>query len=240
MSAEDKPILVIGMSHVEAIESALEERESRSIRIINLNKEPDLYNQRTRRIDFSLLPAAPFTHVFVSYAGNYHNIFGLIEHPQKIAVGDAAAGRIPDEDGRWFLPEAMVRAHFAEVLEKAAFELIRDVQAHFAGRRVFCLGSPPPCGDAQHIRTFPGVFRPRVHQGVSPMALRRKLYELQTGLVVETCARLGVPFVAPPEGVADAEGAMKREYWNNDPTHGNARYGRLVLDQIGQRTGAAA
>lgn len=239
MMAEDKPILVLGMSHVEAIEAALKEKDAQRIKVVNLNDETEVFDKRKNLVSFDLLPTRAVQHVFLTIRGNYHNIFGLLEHPNKICVGDAARGRIPDEESRWFITEIMVREHFQGILETASFSLIRALAAHYPNASMHYLSSPPPCGDENHIRTFPGVFRPRLSQGVSPMDLRRKLYDIQTDLFRQACTAIGVDFIDTPDNAVDAQGAMKREFWNRDPTHGNAAYGRLVLNQVLSKSGVA-
>lgn len=45
-------------------------------------------------------------------------------------------------------------------------------------------------------------------------------------------AAINVGFIAPPAEAMDAEGYLRRPFWSRDPTHGNKRYGQLVLQQI--------
>ena len=226
------PVLVLGMSHVQAIDRALTAAERQVISVIDLNAAPDLFNKTANRINLGLLPVAGVTHVFLSIRGNDHNILGLIESPLPVRIGDGPMGSIPADPGRHFIPEDMMRSLMRARLEDQSFGLMQDLARHFSAATICQLASPPPCGDAAHIAKFPGIFRSLLHQGVSPMPLRRKIYDLHTELYQAACQKLGIGFIRPPQVAVAPDGAMKAEYWNSDPTHGNAAYGRLVIDQI--------
>ena len=64
------------------------------------------------------------------------------------------------------------------------------------------------------------------------MALRLNLYEIQTEIYGELCERLDIEVIPPPLSAVDENGFLKSEFQNNDPTHGNARYGGLVWQQL--------
>ena len=93
--------------------------------------------------------------------------------------------------------------------------------------------SPPPVGDDRHIAENPGgYFRDKIHLGVAPASLRGKLYRLHTRVVVEFCQEHGIPTLLPPAEAVTEDGFLARPFWKNDPTHANAAYGRLVLEQL--------
>ena len=48
----------------------------------------------------------------------------------------------------------------------------------------------------------------------------------------------GAIYLDAPAKAVDGNGFLRDEFCNADPTHGNARYGRLVLDQILSGIGA--
>ena len=233
MSSDIEPVLVLGMSHVGAIRRALAESECRYISVQMLTERPDLFANKTNSINYSSAAREPRKFVFLSIRGNNHNIFGLLEHPTPMSIGDARTGCVPEDDKmRHFIPEDVIRAQFQGLLSAGVFVHFEPLVAAFAPARVFHLCPPPPSGDQAHIEKHPGVFASQLGRGVSPMPLRVKLYRIQTELYRNACRDAGIEFVDVPGGAVGGDGALKREYWNPDPTHGNAAYGRLVLDQI--------
>ncbi len=231
------------MSHVHALDRAMTDAERSVIEIIDFNTRPKLFNQQENKIDFNLLGGLRPKAVFLSIRGNYHNVLGLIESPIPMSIGDRDRGAVPgavDSKTRHFVPQSLMRAYMASILEDQSFSHFGKLAAHFSEAQIFHLSPPPPCGDAAHVSAHPGIFRPRLHLGVSPPSLRRKFFDIQTDLYREACERANITFVDVPKGATGEDGLMKRDYWNNDPTHGNAAYGRLVLNQINALTGEFA
>lgn len=239
MVASQKPILLIGMSHITAVRNAMREDERRIVESINLNERSDIFDERRNHLNLDYFRNYGPQVVLLSIRGNFHNVFGLIENPIPLAIGDSVFGAVPpvrsDEDRmRHFVPEGVARAFFSAKLNERAFVHLKPLVERFSEAKFFHLCSPPPSGDADHISAFPGVFRSKIGLGVSPPALRRKLYDIHTDLFRQACLAQGISFVEVPDGVVDEDGIMLREFWNRDATHGNEAYGRRVLDQVRQ------
>lgn len=101
------------------------------------------------------------------------------------------------------------------------------------GRAFLHVAAPPPVGDNEHIANNPGgYFSDKVHLGVAPAALRRKLYSLHETVLREFCERESIDLLPPPPEAVTPDGFLERRFWRNDPTHANAAYGQLVVDQI--------
>lgn len=232
-------ILVIGMSHVEAIDRALSAADRGRIRVIGLNREPRFYDVGANQLTLSAYEGRHPDLVCISLGGNFHNIFGLIELPQPIRIGDRAQGSVPADPVRAFLPHDLMRAHFERRIERLLGHA-GAIHDRFAGARFLHLCAPPPIADESHLAAHPGVFGARMHLGFAPRALRLVLHGLQRDIYAARAARLGAEFLDPPAAARDGDGFLRRDYWANDPTHGNADYGRLVLDQIRAREALAA
>lgn len=227
-------VLVIGMSHVEALAQALRPDEAASVRIINLNRAPKLYSVADNLLSPDAYPGPEPELVCLSVGGNFHNIFGLIELPQPISLRDARRGSVPldaEAAARHWLPHGLMRAHFQRRLERL-LQHLEPLHRRFAGARFLHLSAPPPIGDAAHLRAHPGIFASRMARGIAPFDLRQALYRIQRDIAAERAQALGARFLDPPAAALDRQGALAEGYWADDPTHGNAVYGRLVLDQI--------
>lgn len=235
-----KPYMLLGMSHLVAICEAMNNDQKEKFDIYDLNFSPKLYDKKKNLLNLAPLKNKAPKYLFLSIRGNFHNVFGLMENPVRLAVGDAARGMVPEQGDRTFVPEDLFRESMKAQLDQLSFGLLKLLADHFKRSKIIHIASPPPCGDEEHIRAYPGVFRPKMQYGISPPPLRRKIYDVHTKIYRDECARLGIGYLEAPAAAVDERGMMKREFWCMDPTHGNALYGALVLEQIMATIGAAS
>ncbi|WP_281825944.1 hypothetical protein [Jannaschia rubra] len=165
--------------------------------------------------------------IFLSLAGDDHNVLGLIEHPAPFTLGD-----LPDDGlDRVRIPDCVMRSQL-EHRTRPVVERTRPVHRVVADRRIVHICPPPPDPDAAHMEADPKLFGDIVHRGVAPDPLRLRLYRLQCAIARRLAGKSGATFLPPPgQGCNDA-GFLARDCRNDDPTHANARYGRLVTDQL--------
>ena len=238
------PVTVVGTSHLAALNRALPPDQSR-FALVHVNRprpglSPDCAD-RWRETDPRCVAAFQATldrsgHFVSMLGGNDHNALGLIEHPQRFDIlepGEEAAGIEP---GRDLVPYGAVRAMLEQRLEPY-LRWLSILAPAFAGRKLH-LCSPPPVPSEEHIRSFPSTFAGSLRRGVTPARIRAKLYRMNSDIIAQGCAALGVEFLPPPAKAIDAEGFLKPAYWNPDPTHANDAYGALLLKQIEDRLAA--
>jgi hypothetical protein len=228
-------ILIVGMSHVEALRAAMTGAEAAISRIVNFSREPAPFGiQRMReRLIGRFRGGSPGPELMcLSIHGNYHNIIGLTNHPQRFVIGgaDLPGQRVPED----MMLEHIRREHAPHL------GLARKLAGRFRPRRLVILAPPPPIGDAEHITSQPGTFREMLANGVAPPETRVKLYDLQCRIHAEHAAALGAEFLPAPPEARKADGFLAPAYHGRDPTHGNAAYGRLVLDRLGLPVGVPA
>lgn len=212
------------MSHVHALRRALTDDERRQFRVEDLNQgfpgitpfalRDWLARFRIGRVDVLCL----------SLGGNFHNQIGLFNHPQPFRL-------TPEGGDGQFVSDAMMAQLFA-VTHAQFLDLGRRFAALFPARRRIVIAPPPPLGDAAHVQKHPGKLRPLMQHGVAPDGHRLALYAHQCAVYRDHAAKLEALYLPAPEAAMDARGFLKPDYFNTDPTHGNAAYGRLVLDQI--------
>ena len=222
--------LLVGMSHVEAVQRATLERGS-DLDVVNINQLPRVYRPPSATLNFVGPLARRPAKLFLSIGGNYHNILGLIENPIPFRIGDAEHGSVPQDETRMLVPEATMCEHF-ERQQAHKTEVTENIVRHFEGVPTFHLAPPPPVADLEGVRRRPGVFRKHLHLGFAPPELRRKLYDIEVSNLARLCERLGIVMIPAPVEAFDADGLLKAELCERDPTHGNTAYGHLVLDQI--------
>lgn len=215
-------VLVLGSSHVVAVDSALREKPDAAFTVHNLNSQtPELIRDPTAR---SALAAqfAPIDALCLCLGGNLHNILSLLNDPQPFHLA-------PAEFHGQLVPKDMMAEHIAAKLANLA-TLARDLMQVLPAQKTFILNPPPPGGDAAHIRKHPGVFAAKIESGVSPDALRLQTYRLQTQIYQDHAREIGGVFLPNPAAAVDSRGFLAEDFWAADPTHANAAYGHLILD----------
>ena len=164
-------------------------------------------------------------------AGNDHTVFGLLRHPRPFDFILADAPDLPLSPDAEILPARLVRATLRARMG-GALQLLAALRQRVSGTLIH-LEPPPPVPSADHIRAHPGVFADKMGElGISPAALRYKLWRLHSAILGEQCRDLGVTLLPAPHDTQDAHGMLAQEFWNPDPTHANARYGARVLRDL--------
>ena len=229
-------VLVVGHSHTGALRRGLtnyiDGELAHRYEIINLGSLPNKGKGADIPPEVRKAIAALHADVIVSAVhGNAHNIFGLVRHPQPF---DFVVPKMPqlalDEDAV-LLPYSSIVASFRAKAE-AQTRLLFNLKTEF-GLPMIHLQSPPPIPSEEHLRTYPGVFAEKIAEfGVAPALLRHKLWWTMSDIFHEACAALGVAYLQVPDCVKDNSGMLLEQFWNNDPTHGNALYGAAILRQV--------
>ena len=234
------PILVIGLSHMWALEQASRQNGSAPhiafVQLLDRNLrwkfeyEPGTEPSLPRRLAKSVGERS--RELIVSLVGgNKHNILGLLNHPRPFDFILPEEPDLPFTPGAECVPVELV----ADSLAKRVANELDFLRTLRRATKVAMahVESPPPNPSAEHIRRYPGIFKSRIDSlGIAPAHLRYKLWRLHSSIVRAACAEAGIVFVPVPREALDAHSMMVDAAWANDPTHGSAWYGALVLKQI--------
>jgi hypothetical protein len=234
------PILVIGLSHMWALEEASRRNggapDIAFVQLLDRNLrwkfetrpgiEPSLpprlakaVGERSRELIVSLV------------GGNKHNILGLLNHPRPFDFVLLEEPDLPFTPGAECVPVELV----ADSLAKRVANELDFLRALRRATKlpIAHVESPPPNPSAEHIRRHPGIFKGRMDSlGVAPAHLRYKLWRVHSAIVRAACAEAGIVLIPVPREALDAQSMLVESAWANDPTHGSAWYGSLVLKQI--------
>ena len=218
--------LFVGHSNVVAIARNIDSEKYSGLSMLTLNLRVEEDKVRFEKAqDGDMKDALKARACFSMVGGNAHHLFGLIENPVPFDICLDS----PPQDGRVMLHYAFVQEIF-ESWFQALFDILERIARTWDNVSHIC--SPPPIGDEFHLRKYPGVFCDRLHLGITPKAIRRKVYDIQCDIFRRKCAAIGVKFMEVPVQAVDHEGFLRPEYYNLDATHGNRAYGQLVLNQI--------
>ncbi|MGB0660736.1 MAG: hypothetical protein ACPGNV_11200 [Mangrovicoccus sp.] len=213
-------LLVLGMSHVECIQRAMGEPQE-NLRIINL-----------RNVALEDIRVTNPKSVAILAGGNQHAVLGLIEHPKRFCTSDSQGNLVPsDTTARQLIPRQVLR-NVVKDQSRRFFGITRAIHDKYPHAEFFHVLSPPPVEDTKHLQENPGVFRSRLHLGISPPELRKAIYDLQAELYAELATELGATLLSPPAPAVTQDGFLHSDYCNNDPTHGNTAYGALLLSLL--------
>jgi len=218
-----KKILVVGHSHVNALKDSNPEEGFEFCSLVGANGLASFVKKN--------IPSSEYDALVCSIQGSQYNIFGLVKHPQPFDFYWPDEPGLPIDEDAELLPLSLVTSIFKRDL-RATFHIL-DTIKKISRIKTYFLEPPPPVPSEAHIRKHPSSFREKINQhGVSPAVFRYKLWRLQAKLVREHCASLGLDYIPVPKEAQNRQGLLRRPYWNIDPTHGNAAYGALVLNQI--------
>ena len=225
--------LCIGHGHIGALRQAWHQQGGGPDAVFLLLNEPQYQPAlHERQLHPAILEQLGKAALHVSLlGGNDHSMVGMLNHPRRFDFVLPEAPGLPVDETAELLPAGLLRAELARRIAPH-LEVLAACRAAVPGRFVH-IESPPPIPAAAHIEAHPGVFKDLIaERGVSPALLRYKLWRLHAALYQESCARLGVEFLAAPPEMQDEQGMMVQLAWNPDPTHGNHIYGRHVLAQL--------
>ncbi|ODN70383.1 hypothetical protein [Methylobrevis pamukkalensis] len=241
-------VLIVGNSHIAAVTKAQVRRVKAGSGadldpiFLNLSTEafrPALVGDRINPAIRAVFEREAGVPVVCLIGGNDHNVFGLLNHPQRFDFALPEESAVSFDPGAEVVPFELVRRAMARAMEPRLklLELVRQL----ANGPSCQLESPPPVPSAAHITAHPGAFAERIPVlGVAPAGLRARLWRLHSDLFREACARLDMDYVPAPPEMLDADGCLVEKAWNDDPTHGNARYGERQLIQIAEWMRAVA
>lgn len=240
-----RALLVIGQSHVAAFRDAARTRRERDpaaprTRVIHTG-EPH-YAPELVGGDALAPPLADAIRdqiarhdplVISVTGGNVHNVLGLIRHRRPFDFRLSHEPSPPLDDTAELLVEGLVSATLARMMAQDLTRL-RALRA-LVGPFVH-VESPPPLRDDRFIAAAADQFfrdADIARLGVSPAGLRYRLWRLASRLFRAEVAALGCRFVAVPDAAKDEAGFLRPDL-AADATHGNGRYGDILIDALQQ------
>ncbi len=232
-----KRILVLGMSHTVALSNAILETEKAYLEIVNLRTAPDIYHREDHILQLDARSWEKPDIVCLSIEGNHHNVISLTRIKENFRIGDEECGSVPADDKKgWFVPSDMMRMLLRQRLRQVKI-LESVIHAYFSDAVFIHISAPPPnlsfrADDNQgklrerYVREFSQGF-----EAVPPL-LRLTIYQLQCEIYMGFAAAFGAVFLKPPAAALSPQGFLDTAFRDDDPTHGNSAYGRLVIEQI--------
>lgn len=234
-------ILLFGDSHSHAVQRAIDKRVGKG-QPVPLTAHRLLKEKNGRQIgdtafeDFLKAVGRLTTSdvVLSTIGGNQHAVFSTIQHPQPFdffAPDDQEPDRSVD-----LIPYRALETVFATGLRRGDGQSLEALRKATKARVVHIIPPPPKSDNAfiqQHHESWFAQDLPT--RGVSPPELRLKFWNLQTRQLQRICGEMGIEVMLPPTTTTDERGFLRPEYYANDATHANWRYGERLIREIEAR-----
>lgn len=228
-------LLLIGHSHARAVGEAALAHGVLTLQVLNFWALPGAVERRAGKV--RLAPAivrrldGHHGKVFSMIGGSVHNVLGMLVHPRRFDFILPAAPDLPLDAAAEVLParavEEAMRVRMHEFLA-----LMDEVRAHSPAGMVHVESPPPSANRERLLRDVPwDMYPPNLLHEIAPLALRCKLWRLESQLLHEWCAAHAASFLACPRTCLDAQGCLADACYG-DGAHANATYGWQVLQQM--------
>lgn len=245
-AADPRPLsaLVIGNSHSVALVKGIRRYGKETGRPVNIDRvkladplfqpnhtQGDLHPRLLTVLDG--MTRAPHDLVVASVRGNYHSVIGLVRHPEPFDFVLEDDPDLPVDESLTLIPSAQMRDIMLEGIGEQMLAMLSALVDRL-GRQVIAIGPPPPVQDNDYILANARMIQDGdfAQVVITPPLIRYKIWRLHALMLAEHCRAIGIRHVSPPADTLDGQGYLLPEFRDQDPTHGNAYYGRKLLDKI--------
>ncbi len=242
-NAKQPRILLFGDSHTNAVQKAIEKRKAKGLPV-PLQAHRLLKEKNGKQMgdtpfeDFLKLVSklGPDDVVVSTIGGNQHAVYSMIQHEQRFDFVDPEQPVSLDEAAE-LIPYRALEVAFDIGLRKGDGASVQALKLATAARVVHLIPPPPKSDNAFITEHHETLFRREglATRGVSSPQLRLKFWNLQTRVLKAICAELGVETMMPPARALDDSGFLQPDFWAQDATHANWRYGERLLREIERR-----
>ena len=232
-------IILFGDSHSHAVQRAIEKREGKGqsvpLRAHRLLKPKNGKQLGDTTFEDFIEIARKLEEqdvVLSMIGGNQHSVYSMIQHPQPFDFYTPDTPEI--EATREVVPYRALEDAFTNGLRTGDGKSLEALRNATTARVVHIIPPPPKADTAfieQNHETRFAQEGLSTH-GVSPPALRLKFWKLQAKVLKQICANLGIELMMPPASTVDAQGFLLPEYYAQDATHANWRYGERLIRQV--------
>lgn len=221
-------MVFFGDSHAHALLRALTKWGDQSdLAVVDIRRVGD-GTTNAKMIPANLAQTYPADSIFCCLGGTEYNLLGLIESDEPFDFLLTSDDTILP--GRTPVPHGLVRSALTARL-RSALGRMTEVRTQY-DCLFTCVAPPPPFAGIDDTANLPRAFLPHLAKGIAPASVRRKLYTVQIQLLEAHCRKEGITFLPAPAVAQDDAGFLLRNCWRDDPTHGNARYGAAVIEQM--------
>jgi hypothetical protein len=170
----------------------------------------------------------------ISWNGNQHNIHFLLEESKPFKVFQI----YQEFENAPSVPISQVRELFSPTFE----ELRRTLNLFPNPTKVSLLGTPAPkpkffidtvlTNDQYFVEKASSLGLSNIQIQATTDKLRVAMWKLTQEMTKEVAQEFGCSFIPSPESTIDLNGLLREEFWSNDITHANERFGEIFLQGL--------
>jgi hypothetical protein len=172
--------------------------------------------------------------VFSLIGGNQYAVISTVQEPLDFDFLDSPADEDIASDRAQLVPQRAIAALIEAGVRGSVGPMLREIRGSTRAQ-VYHLAPPPPKEDNDFIaRHFERRFAEAglTKFGPTRPQLRLKCWNIQLRCLQRLCDEIGTPLIPPPLKSLTPDGFLAPYCYAKDVTHGNRRYGELVLRQI--------
>jgi hypothetical protein len=169
--------------------------------------------------------------IFLCFYGAEHAQMALVNaFPFDFYMPGDAQEEMTVRNGEVIPYDVMLATCAARVAR--AMTIVRHLKS-LTSLPIYHILSPPPASD-EHAQAYPSAaFRELLAKhGITPARVRRKLWRLCNVAARQMYEGMGISVIEAPSEALDECGNLAPQYCAQDPVHGNADYGALVIDRL--------
>ena len=233
--------MVIGDSHVDAIKRAIKvrrmggaETDVSAYRLSKMKNDKLIGDISFQDCIVRIRTLGPRDVVVSAIGGNQHAVFSTIQHPTPFDFFEQGNDSVASDDTVQIIPKRMLASIFDAGIRNGDGQQLSALRGATKAR-VFHLVPPPPKENNAHILSYHETKFAEddiVSLGVSPPALRLKFWKLQASILGQFCGENAIEIIYPIAAALTPDGYLSPDYYANDATHANGRYGELVLQHL--------
>ena len=240
--AASKSILVIGMSHINAVKAAVINSSQADFEFMRISiskgkkKKQEChpaFDVETGKIVSDRLQTPEPDVVVLCLSGAEHNQLAMFEHPDRFMLVPENGTVQADMEDRQLLPSGLFK-DIVKTRRSSVRALINEVVASFPTSQLMVMLPPPPLENGVKLRDLkdatPGMAAVWEY-GVASDETRMAAYAISTSVITEEAHDIGATVIEPDAAALTSKGLLREDFCEN-ATHGNAEYGGLMLRKI--------
>lgn len=231
--------IIIGDSHVDTIKKALKSYEMTEGIDFSAYRYPAIKNEKNigdlteEELDALCKGLTENEFLISVLGGNQHQVLSLIQHPQPFDVLEKNEIYEIEQDVQ-VIPYQQLLDLLQSGLNGKDGKRIKHLKSLTKAKMIH-LVPPAPKENSEHIlkKHETHFSNSGIHdKGVSKASLRAKIWRIQVNALKNLSAEWQVAILEPPKGTIEDNSFLKPEFYANDATHANEKYGELILAQL--------
>ncbi len=235
-------IIIIGDSHTDAIKRALKKYKKlegydvsiEAYRYLKPKGDSYIGDLDEDQIKQILSELSPNDLVVSTIGGNQHQVFSLVQHPVSFYVFTLNTLQEDLGENDKIIPYNQVFDYLYQVIDGKDWRRLLTLKKSCSCHVVHLI-PPPPKKNVDHILMHHETHFSNnglIERGISCAKLRLNIWMIQRDVLKKKARESNIILISPPDLSLDKDGFLSEVCYANDATHGNERYGCLVLDQI--------